>query len=613
MARRRTKHLALIAFILAIGVATPSVLALLIEENGVRAATGTDSNTGGDQDTLLDAPEDAIPSDDLSIENAENTENVENTENTTEDNTTGGEAVEDSPLSGEVHVDTAELFTKAIDSAAVSKITLDADIEMPSYTWLTRDLEIDLGGHRLSSANGNGVLLAYGGATVITGAEGSAVESTNGGVAIWVYGSSDPEVTNAAMLTIDEHVSIVTTDSDNRAYAIAFTPVGDNNNVSYGAKVVVKGTLRGHNGITIHGQISNYDNPATIVIEDGAEIIASDSSDGTAIYAAGYGDWTIGSADISGPLALGVKSGDFHFTNSRLTSTAAHVDSIDQNGDGIDVSGATIQIENNAIYPGAVNILIDGGTYTSEHSHVFYEYGNNTPTARTDGSALDSLKINSGTFRAAADMSIFKDVNPAAVTLTAGEYNVPVDAAYLSSSQKLVQNADGTWTIAANTTPTNPSDPDDPSSPGNPSDPDDPSKPDQKPDDQKPSTPDQKPGANSPDTGHYSPQAVAAVTSTAAAVIAGFLVATGLIIRHIIRRRHLEVDEIAEISILDRSKRSGKTAKRASKSTKSSKSAKSSKSSLSSKGTKSSKSAAKSTSGKSTVSRSAKPKSARKK
>ena len=174
--------------------------------------------------------------------------------------------------------------------------------------------------------------------------------------------------------------------------------INHNNKTAYGILVNMDGTINALNdingdsgiGIYINGNIQNENNSPIINLNKTSII----TSTGTGIYAAGYATYYINGAYISGKeSALGIKSGIFNILDGNIIGTGLDKTPTTGNNNGINPTGAAIQIESNPGYKGDIELNIKNGTIESKHSNVIYEYTvNNTSTK------VKHINIIGGTF-----------------------------------------------------------------------------------------------------------------------------------------------------------------------------------------------------------------------
>jgi hypothetical protein len=184
----------------------------------------------------------------------------------------------------------------------------------------------------------------------------------------------------------DENYSAVSVGPDVTLIGWSGIMIDNKSGYGCGVNLDVYGTLiglednSGNNGggLYINGNIKNKENYPVINIYPGAVI----ESDGTT-YAAGYAKWNIDGATITGTdSALAAKAGIFNITNSELRCTGKNQAPTEGNSNGVNASGAAIQLESNSGYAGDMVINIENSTIISENGYSIYEYlGKGTDTA----------------------------------------------------------------------------------------------------------------------------------------------------------------------------------------------------------------------------------------
>jgi len=237
------------------------------------------------------------------------------------------------------------------------------------------------------------------GGTLNLSGKGMVYESKPNYGAINVIGSDDSNNNNYSIVNIGKDVTL-------EGWSGIF--INHNNGTGYGIVANIDGGINSvtdANGITgsgvyVNGNIQHENNAPIINLSNTARI----SSSGVGIYAAGYATYNIDGAYISGSEAgLGIKSGIFNISNGIIHGSGPDKTPTTGNNNGINPSGAAIQIESNAGYKGNIKININGGTLESENSNAFYEYTvNNTSTKVTD------INISGGTFKADNNKNAFR-------------------------------------------------------------------------------------------------------------------------------------------------------------------------------------------------------------
>ena len=188
--------------------------------------------------------------------------------------------------------------------------------------------------------------------------------------ALNVWGTTDKTKVNYSTLKVGKDVTV------NGLYGIAviYAPGNEKNLESgYGVNVEFAGKIEKSTagGITINGNLQNAEGAPVINILDGAVI----NSEQTGLYAAGNGTWNIGKANITGKeSAIGIKSGKVIINGGTFTCTGESQMPTEGYSNGINASGAAIQLESNKDYYGNVELIIKDGTFTSKNAVSIYEY-----------------------------------------------------------------------------------------------------------------------------------------------------------------------------------------------------------------------------------------------
>lgn len=263
-------------------------------------------------------------------------------------------------------------------AAGTKSIQLTGTICPTSNITINNDVTIDLNDHDIRSVVANARVLDIKQGNVTIKGNGSIIASDTNGAAVRVYGSTDPNATDFTTVTIGDGVNLVGGDD---SYGL-FVSYNASDYQAYGVTVNLESgsTVLGGNGLYINGMMQHVDGPV-FNVADGAKVTAE--KDGMAIYAAGYGTWNIGAAELSGGTVLGIKAGVVNLKNTTMQATGDKVENAPDNN-SMNATGATIQIEQNDAYAEGIDITINGGEYSSNQHSVFVTYGAE-PTARTIG------------------------------------------------------------------------------------------------------------------------------------------------------------------------------------------------------------------------------------
>lgn len=283
------------------------------------------------------------------------------------------------------------------------------------------------------------------GGTLNLSGKGMVYESKPNYGAITVMGSNDSNDNNYSVVNVGKDVTL-------EGWSGIF--IGHNNSTAYGIVVNIDGGINSvtdANGVTgsgvyVNGNIQHENNSPIINLSNTARI----SSSGAGIYAAGYATYNIDGAYISGSEAgLGIKAGSFNITDGIIHGSGPDKTPTSGNNNGINPSGAAIQIESNAGYKGNIELNISGGTFESEHSNAIYEYTvNGIPTKVKD------INISSGTFKAGDNKNVFrlsdsfKDTHQGFIT--GGTYSSNPDE-YLKSGYSSDLNENSMYEVVSST------------------------------------------------------------------------------------------------------------------------------------------------------------------
>lgn len=303
---------------------------------------------------------------------------------------------------------------KAIDAAqAGDTVTMLKDVDLTNEAALEvfgkENVTLDLGGFTLQRTKGvirtsNSTLLIKNG--TITG----LYEKGDWTVAI--------SVGRGTKLTIAADTTVI------GPYGISVGKIADGEDESTagaGTTIDIYGTVSGTSepdalawsgsgAITINGAVQSIAEYAKIHVHEGARLVGMhgtdpndvNGADAPAIYAAGYGEWTIDDgAEIVGDEALSIKSGKFAIKGGTFTANGVYCDPATSFNNGSEATGAAISVTKSKGYVGWVHIEITGGTFTSENGYALYE----SDTKGSEGSPFQSastLRVKGGAFQGAA-------------------------------------------------------------------------------------------------------------------------------------------------------------------------------------------------------------------
>lgn len=284
----------------------------------------------------------------------------------------------------------AEALISAVEEGKNIKLTSNI-LNVDKRLLINKEITIDLNGNDISFTKNN-FFEVIGGNLTLTG-KGTVKEENPYYGAVMLKGSENIEDKNYSVLTVGKDAIL-------EGWAPIFIDQRglENNTEAYGVVVNLYGTLKGFedssgdlgHGIYLNGQSKNKINYPIINVFEGAKI----TTPGDGIYAAGYAKWNIEGATITGGIGLGIKAGIFNLKNVTVIATDSYKEA-EGYGNGINSTGAAIQIESNNGYAGAIDITIDKGSYTSNHGYAVQHYLNiDKKTKIVSDNKLNNLVIN---------------------------------------------------------------------------------------------------------------------------------------------------------------------------------------------------------------------------
>ena len=254
---------------------------------------------------------------------------------------------------------------KTAESGDVVKLIDNITYTLPERVLVSTDVTLNMNNHNIDF-DGASVrsFTVQGGSLNIIGKGTISHPEHN---ALNVRGTTDKTKVNYSTLKVGKDVTV------NGLYGIAVFYDPENKKLGYGVNVEFAGKIEKstEGGITINGVLQNAEGAPVINILDGAVI----NSEKTGLYAAGNGTWNIGNANITGKeSAIGIKSGKVIINGGTFTCTGESQMPTEGYSNGINASGAAIQLESNKDYYGNIELIIKDGTFTSKNAVSIYEY-----------------------------------------------------------------------------------------------------------------------------------------------------------------------------------------------------------------------------------------------
>ena len=358
----------------------------------------------------------------------------------------------------EVNGSKYESLASAVDAAAENgtvKLLTDvtSGVENESNFTIDKSITLDLDNHELSGA------YEY---AIAVDASGAKVSILNGTINA---GSAAAVTASAGDLTL-QNVKI---NGRVNAYDASTVTIGTGTVINgmvvvwgddtYGSEecktptLNVYGTVQNTGAQAVSTNGMDYSQPV-INVYDGAVITATDAA---AMYIPNSGSVNVFGGTITGEAsAIAIKCGTLNISGGTLTATGEDSTPTEGYSNGINASGAAIQIESNDAYklnadtPGTVKINITGGTVVSENGYAIYEYvakkgEENTPLAKDTHLAnltISGGEISGNTEKACMLISEELAGKDEAVSLTGGIYSSDIKA-YVAESAAIATLTSG--------------------------------------------------------------------------------------------------------------------------------------------------------------------------
>lgn len=206
---------------------------------------------------------------------------------------------------------------------------------------------------------------------------------------IYAYGTST-DTADYSVVTIGKDVVI-----DNRgSYGLA---IGHKDYKAYGAKVIVEGTVKSTYGFTVTGNAkATQGNIPEITVTESGKIV---STDGSAIYAAGYGIYNIAGTLSGINFGIEIRAGKLNVKDTAKISATGNFSDPVPNGNGSTVTGAAIAVSQHTTNL-PIDVNIKGGeiSETGTNGHALYEIDTVKNEAAENVAKDVSITVSGGSF-----------------------------------------------------------------------------------------------------------------------------------------------------------------------------------------------------------------------
>ncbi len=339
-----------------------------------------------------------------------------------------GKKIEVTPVAGMVYIggqtsedDTAPIakigeksYASLAAAVAAAKngdtVTLLKDVDLSSAVEIDKNVDLDLGGHKLSRDGYS--LDIYGDTTIKNG----TIEVTKHGdvCAVWVN--------KTANLTVENDVTLIATDE---AFALGFDPS------CTAAEVTFKGTIAKGNGITVGGSIKDTSTNNKLTL-DGAKIDAT----GCGLYLAGCAVTTVdsGSMIVGAETGIEIRAGKLIVNGAAITGNGVPT-SVTPNGNGTTAVGAGIAVaQHTTRLP--IDVTIADGTI-SGYTGLLESNPQNNPA---EAIAKVNINVTGGRFAAINGGVNAVSSEDKRVIISGGVFSNKFDNAYCVAGRTVVAN-----------------------------------------------------------------------------------------------------------------------------------------------------------------------------
>ena len=289
-----------------------------------------------------------------------------------------------------------ETLQKAI-AAAESGDTVKLLKTVTNVQTLTLDngntINLNLNGFDLKFATDNLFKVTHG---VLNLTGQGMVESSHGNnpkvnvPVLYAYGGETDEADHS-VITIGKDVTV----QNLTGYGIG---IGHTNFKAYGAKVVIAGQVKAKYGFSVTGnaKATTGSNLPEIVVEQTGSIY---SSDGGAIYAAGYAKYNVAGSLEGKSFGIEIRAGELTVEDTATITASGAFSNPVPNGNGFTVTGAAIAVSQHTTNL-PIKVEIKGGNIseTGTNGYALYEIDTVKDEAGENVAKEVSISVTGGTF-----------------------------------------------------------------------------------------------------------------------------------------------------------------------------------------------------------------------
>lgn len=321
-----------------------------------------------------------------------------------------------------------QTVTLLADATCVSRITIDDG----------KSIKVNLAGHDITFDR-NSYFYVKHGKLEIEGA-GTVAEGHPYYGPIMIEGATE-DVADYSVVTIGENVTL-------EGWSGIFVDYNENK-VAYGVVVTLNGHINsvkdtsgaGGHGIYLQGTITpTMGNVPKFTLGETATI----TSVGNGIYAAGYGEWIINGASVSGGTGMEIRAGKLTMSAGSIEGTSTPTEVL-PNGNGSTTSGAGLAVaQHTTKLP--LNVTITGGTI-SGYTALYESTPQDNPNLNVINMSIEGgefVAINGG--RNAVSSETYKDAAKGDVGfIFGGSFSSSVEGYVVDSLNAELHSSDGMY------------------------------------------------------------------------------------------------------------------------------------------------------------------------
>ncbi len=274
-------------------------------------------------------------------------------------------------------------------------VTLLSDFTMKDNMSISKKYYLDLNGYNINFANGKLISIKTDGVLFVKGSgkiKGSTAENAS---LVQIQGSLANYIEmegGSYYVAFDMGENVTLENATGYGIGIVDYNLSKNSGHSDGIIVNIAGTIKASAGITISGVIKNEENCSYAPVINIKSTAVLDCTD-TAIYAAGYGDWTI-DGTVKGITGIELRAGKLTVNDGAVIEGTYSRLVPDENGSGTTTKGAGLAVIQHETRL-KIEVIVNGGTI----SGFVGLYEGNPQSNPAEALQKITITVNDGTIK----------------------------------------------------------------------------------------------------------------------------------------------------------------------------------------------------------------------